>query len=330
MKNSETDEGLQGRWKSAAAEARYRELDAYAWARATGPSPEALDVSTDFGPTRVHRWPGDGPAVVLLHGMTDTSLRWMPFARRLDDYDVYAVDTMGDIGASVHEVAFAGVDDFPRWLGQAIDGLGLAAPHLVGQSMGGWIALAFVAGSDGTAGVAGATGAAGSGEPTGSGAGGADGEATGRGDVASLTLFDPVGVVRLRMGRFLRWGLATAVGSYAPAFLRPRLGRRLNAPLLDDKAEMRLALHAARHHPVWVPPLPVFSDEALASIDAPVRALLGARTSFFDTELLVERLTTHVPDVEVRVLADGGHQFTLTHFEESLSLLRSTLAGAHR
>lgn len=282
----------QGRWKTVEAEATYRRLAAAGWSKATASPPEARDVATSFGSTRTYRWPGEGPTVLCLHGATDTSVRWVPFAERLGDCDVYAVDTMGDVGESVHEVPFTGAADYPTWLAEVVDGLGLVSPHVVGQSMGGWLALSHAI----------------AGHP-----------------VDSLILFDPVGVVKLQLGKFMRWGAATALGSYAPTRMRPGLARRLHAPLLPDRDEMRLALHAQRHHPIAIPPLPVFSDEELASIEAPVRALLGGRTSFFDTTRQHDRLAALASAVDVRILDDGGHQFTFTHFEESVALIRAAV-----
>ncbi|MEM7273323.1 MAG: hypothetical protein AAF547_09610, partial [Actinomycetota bacterium] len=79
-------------WRSEKTERRYRALDAELWQRElTGAAPETLDVQTSFGPTRVYRWPGGGPPVVFLHGMGDTSIRWIPYAEQLGDHDVYAV-----------------------------------------------------------------------------------------------------------------------------------------------------------------------------------------------------------------------------------------------
>ncbi|MEL6983429.1 MAG: alpha/beta fold hydrolase, partial [Actinomycetota bacterium] len=131
-------------WRSAAAEQRYRDLDAELWQRdLTGPAPEVLDVATSFGTTRAYRWPGEGPPIVFLHGMGDTSIRWIPFAERLEGREVYAIDIMGDVGASSPTVGFTSAADYPDWLHQAITALAITNPVVVGYSLGGYVALSY-------------------------------------------------------------------------------------------------------------------------------------------------------------------------------------------
>ena len=55
-----------GRWRSPASEARFRALEDELWREAFPQAPEALDVETEAGTTRVYRWPGDGRPVVLM------------------------------------------------------------------------------------------------------------------------------------------------------------------------------------------------------------------------------------------------------------------------
>ena len=133
-----------GQWNSERAEAKHRAKEAVLWQRA-GRQPDAIDVATDFGSTRAYHWPGAGPPIVFLHGMTDTSVRWIRYADALDGHDVYAIDLMGDVGRSKQEVGFTSADDYTTWLGQALDALGIARPHLVGASLGGAIAFSYAA-----------------------------------------------------------------------------------------------------------------------------------------------------------------------------------------
>jgi pimeloyl-ACP methyl ester carboxylesterase len=108
-----------GRWRSQASEQRFRAVEDELWREAFPDPPEALDVETEAGTTRVYRWPGDGRPVVLLHGMGGTSLMWWDFVGQLGGRTVYAIDTMGDAGRSVHRRAFYGVADVAEWLQQA-------------------------------------------------------------------------------------------------------------------------------------------------------------------------------------------------------------------
>src|SRR4051794_13612703 len=95
-----------GRWRSEKAEARFRAVEDELWRGAVPGPPAALAIHTTAGPTRVYHWAGAGDPLVLLHGMGGTSIMWHGFVDDLRGRDVYAVDTMGDAGRSVHRVAF--------------------------------------------------------------------------------------------------------------------------------------------------------------------------------------------------------------------------------
>ncbi len=283
-------------WRNTTAERRYRDLDATLWQRQlTEAPPEAIDVPTNFGPTRVYRWPGDGPPVIFLHGMGDTSIRWIPYAEQLGHNDVLAIDIMGDVGASKPTVGFTNSDDYANWLHQTITELGLTNPTIVGESLGGYIALSYAMSYP----------------------------------VSSTVVFDPVGVVKLRFVRFMAMGAGGLLGSFAPGPIRRFLARRFRHPLLLDKQGLRLYFQGQRNHPPKLPPFPVFTDEELASIDTPLHTLAGDHSPAFDTGQLVERINK-IPGAKAVLLSDAGHALTMTHFDTCLATVRSALAHEPR
>lgn len=285
----------KAKWRNGRVERAFREADAQRWKRAISVPPEALDVATSFGATRVYRWPGEGGSVVLLHGVGDTSVRWVPIAESLVELNVFAVDIMGDVGQSVPADGFASAADYGIWLSEVIDGLGLTAPHVVGHSLGGYVALSHAV----------------------------------RGTSAGSTvLLDPVGVVELKLRRFIVWGLKTAVAFYSPGPIRRRLAERIGQPLLNDKADAAVHLKGARGHPMQLPPLPVFDDEQLAAINHPVRLVAGAKSPAFDIPAMVRRITDHVTDCQTRVLPGAGHAFVMSHPDECLAEIRAAIAPA--
>lgn len=284
----------QGAWKSDRAEQKFRTADAIRWEQATDTPPETIDVPTRFGSTRVHRWPGPGPDVILLHGVGDTSFRWIRFAEELPEFNVFAIDIMGDVGNSSPDVGFETADDYGIWLTETIDSLGLAAPHIAGMSLGGYVALSY---------------------------------AVQAGPAGSIVLFDPVGFVELRMVRFIGWGAATALGAIAPRRVRRWVGRRLRQPLLDDKADVRAYVKGSMGHPMKLPPLPVFTDEQLASITVPVRLVAGAKSPPFDGAAMRERVAHSIKHAHTRLLADAGHALAMTHRDVCLAELHAAVAG---
>jgi pimeloyl-ACP methyl ester carboxylesterase len=86
---------------------------------------------------------GEGPPLLLIHGMGHRRQMWQPIADRLDDrFDVVAVDLPG-FGES--ERAAPDVEPGPEWLADQVEAtmhvLGWPAAHVAGNSLGGWIAL---------------------------------------------------------------------------------------------------------------------------------------------------------------------------------------------
>jgi pimeloyl-ACP methyl ester carboxylesterase len=86
---------------------------------------------------------GSGPTLVLLHGLGSSREAWNPVVPALaEHFDVLAVDLpgFGDSAALSEEL-----DSTPTALAASLagllDDLGITAPHLAGNSLGGWVAL---------------------------------------------------------------------------------------------------------------------------------------------------------------------------------------------
>lgn len=286
----------RAKWRSEKSERSYRALDDAQWQELTDSPPEALDLDTRFGPTRVYRWAGTGPPIIFLHGVGDTSIRWIPYAAALGNADVYGVDLMGDVGRSRPDVGFTDASDYGRWLDDTIDGLGLDAPHLVGESLGGYVALTCASQCD---------------------------------RVASVVGLDPVGLVKLRMFRFIRWGFGAGLAYYTPGPIRRWRARRLRQPLLLDPPAMKLYLAGQRGHPMQLPPLPLFTDEQLAAISAPVHVLAAEHSAPFDARKMVERVESAIPKGTAVILPAAGHALSMDRFDDCLAAIR-TSAGVGR
>jgi pimeloyl-ACP methyl ester carboxylesterase len=99
-------------------------------------------VDTDYGPTFIRvSGPVDAPPLVLLHGITATSLMWAPNVLAWSQYfRIYAVDTINDYGLSINTKALLQKNDFMFWLDSLFTNLGLDRDiNLVGMSYGGWL-----------------------------------------------------------------------------------------------------------------------------------------------------------------------------------------------
>ncbi|UVO55296.1 alpha/beta fold hydrolase [Sphingomonas sp. SUN039] len=97
-----------------------------------------------------HRIGGNGPALVLSHGLTDNGLCWTRFAEALEnEFDIVMLDARGH-GAS-SRMPQCDTPNPGQDIAEAIDALGLVAPLVMGHSVGARAAAAFAAANPGRA-----------------------------------------------------------------------------------------------------------------------------------------------------------------------------------
>ena len=87
---------------------------------------------------------GSGPALVCLHGFTDTWRTWELVLPRLERrHDVLAVTLAGHAGGPPLEGEISGA--LPDAIERAMDEAGFATAHVAGNSLGGYVALQLAA-----------------------------------------------------------------------------------------------------------------------------------------------------------------------------------------
>jgi pimeloyl-ACP methyl ester carboxylesterase len=85
---------------------------------------------------------GEGPPLILLHGLLGSLNNWLPLARKFAErFKVFAVDQRNH-GLSPHSPEF-GYDHMARDLHELMSAQGLTSAHLLGHSMGGKTAMQF-------------------------------------------------------------------------------------------------------------------------------------------------------------------------------------------
>jgi N-formylmaleamate deformylase len=112
---------------------------------AHGESWGELDVREDFIEANGQRIAitrfGQGPALVMLHGIGSRGTSWLPIADRLaQHYDVIAIDQRGH-GESSHPEQGYLISDYADDLAGVLDQLRLEKPLIMGHSLGGMVAL---------------------------------------------------------------------------------------------------------------------------------------------------------------------------------------------
>jgi len=90
-----------------------------------------------------YRRGGEGPVLLLLHGMAGSSLTWVPAMTLLQsDYTVLAPDFLGH-GASEKPLGDYSLGNFASTMRDFLDLLGIDRATVVGQSWGGGVAMQF-------------------------------------------------------------------------------------------------------------------------------------------------------------------------------------------
>ncbi len=198
---------------------------------------------------------------------------WDQVAGLTGDFTVYAMDMLGQPGASIQTKAMFSPADSARCIDAVLEGLGLRDVHLVGHSYGGWLATHMAA------------------------------RAPHR--LATVTLVDPASTVARTSAKFWR--------SLALLLSRPRSVRAGRAAAwitghpepgssVDLLAGLFVAGFAAFAAPVRTPPVVFLSSRLLRSVHVPVQVLLAGNT-VHDSQKAVQRIRSVVPALAISPVA---------------------------
>jgi pimeloyl-ACP methyl ester carboxylesterase len=234
----------------------------------------SFDVSTRFGSTHVHACgPADAPPLVLLHGQAISSTMWYPNVGALSEvYRVYAPDTIGDLGKSVSTRPVTKPAEFVDWLSDLFDGLQVAQAHIVGLSMGGYLALQLALSAPAR--------------------------------VQKLVLMAPASLLPQRSRYVLRMALMFLPPIVLPLPSKQRLLLGTSARAAMPAIQQMMTPTDFRYTMV----LPkVCTDADLRHVRAPTLLLLGDREVVYDHRAALKRATNLIPKIQVALIPDAGH-----------------------
>ncbi len=243
---------------------------------------EQLRVPTREGETFViASGAPDAPPVVLLHGSAFNSAMWMgDVAAWSEHFRVYAVDVIGQAGASAASRPPYASEAYALWLDDVLDALHVPRAALVGLSLGGWIALDY---------------------------------AIRRGSrVQSVVLLCPAGVGRETVSMF------TLLFVIAPLLALGRWGRRKAMAMTLGPAPRAQGAHAVNklssvvfaHFRPNMARVVRFGDAALRRLAMPLLLIVGERDAMLDSRETRARIERNVPRAEVLWLSGVGHRIT--------------------
>lgn len=264
-----------GHFVSRTAFARY--LDAY---RSAAPAFGAqFDVPTSLGAVRVYRYggPADRTPVLLLPGRGSGSPMWRTnLASLVAQRTVFSLDVLGDAGLSVQSGSIADAGDQARWLDEVITGLGLARVHLLGVSMGGWLA--------------------------------ANAAIRAPNRIASIMLLDPAMTFGRIPAKAVLASIALVVPSFPAGVRRSVMSWLAGGAPVDGTLPEAVLLDAAATGFVVRQPAPrMFDDDALRSLALPVLAIIAGRSVIHHPARAAARARRLLAAGQVELWPDASH-----------------------
>jgi len=263
-----------GHFTSDDAQATF--LRAYDAAAARWPVPSTdLDIATSFGTTRVRRsGSGSGTPLWVLPGIGGHALSFELFIEELArDRVVYTSDVLGWAGRSEQTAEIRDESDIAAWGTQLIEGLPVERVHLMGYSLGAWLASVIAA------------------------------ERSER--LTGVSLLEPAPATFARPS----WKV---LRKFMFAGMRPTRAKmeKFNAWLsptvrfTDEDWAMVSAGFAFRPGLPWARPLPA---ERFAAIGAPLQVMFGAETVLHDPEQVANLVRERIPSAEIEIVPGVGH-----------------------
>ncbi len=230
-------------------------------------------VETAFGQTfMLTAGQESNPPIILLHGSCSNSAFWFPEIIALsNNFMVYAVDIIGEAGNSEEYRPDLSSDAFALWMKDVLGALGLERTVLIGNSLGGWMALKFAT--------------------------------TYPERVSGLILIASAGLAQVRPQFLLNVEQTRQADGTVP--INPGIIGEQNIPkeVLDF-----MNLIAESYSPIQE--LPEYADEQLQQLNMPVLFIDGEDDVIIDAKRSAQRLSRLIPSAVIRLLPNCGHVVT--------------------
>ncbi len=230
-------------------------------------------VQTRYGETFVLAFGKLGaPALVLLHGASSNSSFWLGQARQFArDFMVYAVDIPGEPGKSNPNHLSYKTLEHANWLSDVLEALNIRNVTLLGLSQGGWVALRFATCYPES--------------------------------VEALILLTPAGIVPTKKSFIFRALLYSLFGEPGLKKInRIVLGKQIVQIQILGYMDLILTNCRPRTDQEYL-----FKDKELEKLDMPVLLIGGEDDVVRDCEAISKRLTSHLENLESRIIPNAGH-----------------------
>ncbi|MBI5958591.1 MAG: alpha/beta hydrolase [Chloroflexi bacterium] len=230
-------------------------------------------ISTQHGSTFVVACGKESaPPLILLHGAGSNSAIWREDAKEYSrQYQVYAVDLLGEPGKSAPNRPAWDSPAYAEWLAEVCDALKIERVTLVGISQGAWTALKFAVY-----------------QPQ---------------RVEKLVLMTPGGVVPDKMTGIAQLIVLSMFGKRG---MRRIVRRMFGRQPMPEGIDQIMAVIMNQFKP-RMGVLPIFSDDELKRLTMPVFLLGGTDDMLRNMDKIAARLRTLIPHLTVMIIPGAGH-----------------------
>lgn len=236
-------------------------------------------VETRHGTTHVVvSGKADKPPLVLLHGSGANSFRWMAdLPTWVPHFEVFALDLLGEPGLSAQNRPPLDSAAYAEWLSDALDELNLGPVHLLGESLGGWMALDLAIRQPDR--------------------------------VASLTLICPAGIGKARTLTMLKVLPYLLLGKWgSKKAMSIMLGKAAMKEMQDAAPQVTEFMTLISKHFIYQrSPIPIRTDSELKGLQMPVLLIMGEEDTMIDAQATRQRLAQNAGDATIHMLPDLGH-----------------------
>ena len=239
-----------------------------------------LFVDTHFGKTHIlELGPEEGKPLVIFHGGNVTnpvSLSW--FKPLMNDYHIYAPDTIGHPGKSDETRISPRDDSYAQWAVDFLDEIGLNQANFIGPSYGGGITLKIAA------------------------------YAPER--ISKTVLLIPSGIANgSRTGLIFKIFIPLLIYKYFPnhdrlvCAVQPMLSEEIDEDLLQHIGDVLRYVKFEREFPRTV------TEEELKGFKAPTLVFAGEKDIFFPAEVIIPRVKAVIPNLAAAECLEGSNHF---------------------
>jgi pimeloyl-ACP methyl ester carboxylesterase len=253
---------------------------------------EIKKISTSYGETAaIVSGADDLPALILLHGSSSNSAMWINDVEALSQhYQVFAVDIIGEPGFSAETRPDHKDDHCGIWLEEVMMQFNLMRATVIGNSLGGWMALQLAKYRPNR--------------------------------VTALVLLAPSGLAPARLSFVLKAIPLALMGSWGANKLNQIVYGQEEIP---EKAR-RFSTLIMNHFTPRIGSLPVITDTDLKKLTMPILYIGGEKDALLHTQDSAERLQQLLPHAITRIIPNTGH--VLIHEqEEYLNFLKKCSAN---